>query len=304
MSDMQTPVQTPKIIHQIDGWLIIDKPYGMSSTAVVGQLKRVLHPSKIGHAGTLDPLATGVLPIALGKATRTIEFVMNGLKEYEFEVQWGFESSTDDAEGVFTFVSEKRPTREEIQAVLKEFSGTIWQVPPAYSALKIDGKRAYDLARKGIAVELSARQIQLESLVLLNMESAEKARFKVRCSKGTYVRSLGRDLGQKLGCGAYITALRRTVCEPFDLTQAVVLDCVKDVESVKMIPFEQALRAVPVVIVSASEADRLKKGQRLSVRKLETPFQKEEGIFQAQSAGVVIGLVRFQNGILQPYKMF
>lgn len=293
-----------KQLNDINGWIVIDKPLGITSNQVISQLKHLLHPRKIGHAGTLDPLATGVLPIALGKATRTIEFVMGGMKEYEFEVRWGYESSTDDAEGSLTHVSDQYPTILQIQSVLKWFVGNIYQTPPAFSALKIDGKRAYELARKGENVPLKSRLIQIESLILMSVNNKDKAQFKVRCSKGTYVRSLARDLGKKLGCGAYITALRRTVCEPFDLTQAVVLDCVKDVESAKVIPFEQALRSVPVVTVSVNEADRLQKGQRLSVRKLERPFRKEEGIFQVQSAGVVIGLVRFQNGILQPYKMF
>ena len=293
-----------KQLNDINGWIVIDKPLGITSNQVISQLKHLLHPRKIGHAGTLDPLATGVLPIALGKATRTIEFVMGGMKEYEFEVRWGYESSTDDAEGSLTHVSDQYPTTLQIQSVLKWFIGNIYQTPPAFSALKIDGKRAYELARKGENVTLKSRLIQIESLILMSVNNKDKAQFKVRCSKGTYVRSLARDFGKKLGCGAYITALRRTVCEPFDLTQAVVLDCVKDVESAKVIPFEQALRSVPVVTVSVNEADRLQKGQRLSVRKLERPFRKEEGIFQVQSAGVVIGLVRFQNGILQPYKMF
>lgn len=296
-----------KEINDINGWLIVDKPLGITSTQVVGRLKHLLHPRKIGHAGTLDPLASGVLPIAFGSATRTIEFVMDGMKEYVFEVCWGRQTTTDDAEGDVCAVSDNRPTRRDILNVLPQFIGTIEQVPPAYSALKVAGKRAYDLARSGQAVQLKSRSVLIEKLDLLEADDEErrleKSRFLVRCSKGTYVRSLGRDLGIALGCYGFISVLRRIQCGPFSLAEAVALAAISGPDSIQMIPMERALEKVPAIQVGAVEAKRLLMGQRLRLMS-GLSVSAQEGIVQVLVNRRVIGLARIEKGIIHPYKMF
>lgn len=296
-----------KEVHDISGWLIIDKPLGMGSTQVVGKLKHLLHPAKIGHAGTLDPLASGVLPIALGKATRTIEFVMGGMKEYEFAVTWGQQTQTDDAEGAVVAVSDKRPTQAAIEGVLGQFIGEIDQMPPAYSALKVGGRRAYELARSGQDVILKARRITVEWIRLLDEPVAGAvavSRFRVRCSKGTYVRSLGRDLGVALGCLGFISELRRVICAPFDLMQAVSLEQVAAGDFSLIAP-EVALRQVPVLLVDEGAAKRLSMGQRLNIHQTGRPvFEGNDGVAQAVCETRVVGLVRVARGVVHPYKMF
>lgn len=296
-----------KKVNDINGWLVIDKPVGISSAQVVGRLKYVLHPSKIGHAGTLDPLASGVLPIALGKATRTIEFVMDGMKEYEFEVSWGSQTTTDDAEGMVCATSNHRPTQADILAVLPRFMGQIEQMPPAYSALKVNGQRAYDLARTGQAVSLKPRPVLIEKLALLDVgddeRGLEKSRFRVRCSKGTYVRSLGRDLGLALGCYGFISVLRRTKCEPFSVSQALVLDAVTP-DCLSIIPMERALEKVPALLVDEISARRLCQGQRLNLRTIGLVAPVQNGIVRVLLNNRVIGLALLEKGVLHPHKMF
>ncbi len=296
-----------KQLNNLSGWLVIDKPLEMGSTKVIGRLKYLLHPAKIGHAGTLDPLASGVLPIAFGKATRTIEFVMSGMKEYEFAVTWGQQTQTDDAEGAVVATSDKRPTQAEIEAALAQLTGVIEQVPPAYSALKVGGKRAYALARSGQEVSLKPRRITVEWIKLLDepvSTTVSVSRFRVRCSKGTYVRSLGRDLGIALGCLGFVSALRRVVCEPFDITQAVSLGQV-EAGDFDLIAPEVALKQVPVLLVDATAAKRLSMGQRLNVHQTGMPiFAGADGVVQAVCAGQVIGLVRVERGTIHPHKMF
>ena len=296
-----------KEVNDINGWLVIDKPIGMSSAQVVGRLKHVLHPRKIGHAGTLDPLASGVLPIALGQATRTIEFVMDGMKEYEFEVSWGAQTTTDDAEGRVCATSDHRPTQADILAVLPRFMGQIEQMPPAYSALKVNGQRAYDLARAGQAVLLKSRSVLIEKLVLLDADDAgqkwDKSRFLVRCSKGTYVRSLGRDLGAALGCYGFISVLRRTTCEPFSVSQALALDMVTP-DCLSVIPMERALEKVPALSVDAISARRLCQGQRLNLRAIGLVSPVQNGVVRVLLDNRVMGLALVEKGVLHPHKMF
>ena len=190
----------------IHGWLVLDKPVGMTSTQAVGAVRRLFDARKAGHAGTLDPLATGVLPIALGEATKTVPYAVDGTKHYRFTVRWGAGTDTDDAEGRITATSELRPAREAIEALLPRFTGAILQTPPAFSAIKVDGNRAYDLARAGEVVELEARLVQIDSLVLLDMPDADTAIFEARCGKGTYVRALARDMGTRARAASAISS--------------------------------------------------------------------------------------------------
>ena len=204
----------------VHGWLVLDKPLNMTSTSAVGRTKRLLSAQKAGHAGTLDPLATGILPLAFGEATKTVSYAMDGEKAYQFTVRWGGETETDDTEGEITQQSDKRPTREEIEACLENFRGTIEQVPPRFSAIKLDGNRAYDLARDGEKVELEAREVEIKQLELIEIVDDSTAVFSATCGKGTYVRALARDFGRELGCFGHVIALRRTKVGPFDESTA------------------------------------------------------------------------------------
>src|SRR6266545_8124391 len=208
----------------VHGWLVLDKPVGMTSTHAVSVVKRAFQAKRAGHAGTLDPLASGCLPIALGEATKTVPFVMDGRKTYRFTVRWGEERDTDDAEGRVAAVSPARPTAADIRALIPRFTGTIAQVPPRFSAVKIDGERAYDLAREGEVVELDARPVEIHHLELVEIPDADHAVLAAECGKGTYVRALARDMGRLLGCFGHVAALRRTAVGPFAEDVAVGLE--------------------------------------------------------------------------------
>jgi len=199
----------------VHGWIALDKPVGMTSTRAVGRVRWLLNAQKAGHGGTLDPLASGILPIALGEATKTSSYIMDGAKTYRFTVTWGAETDTDDTEGTIINTSDARPQAHEIDAILGEFVGNISQMPPQYSALKVDGERAYDIARSGEHVELVARDVRIDRLVVVTHLDSDHTSFEVDCGKGTYVRSLARDFGRKLGCFGHISALRRTRVGPF-----------------------------------------------------------------------------------------
>ncbi len=306
-------MKTPR--NKIDGWLIIDKPYEMGSTSVVGKLKWLLKPEKIGHAGTLDPLATGVLPIALGSATKTIPFVMDGAKTYEFEVTWGTQTTTDDIAGEVEYQSDKRPTQTEIEAILPEFIGTIMQTPPAYSALKINGKRAYDLARAGESIEMKPRPIRIDSLKILN-HSTDKTQFEVMCGKGTYVRSIGHDLGQKLGCYGHITVLRRTKCGPFDINCSILLENLEKegynaLASFLVSPLT-ALDDILVLAVDDKTKEVLLHGNAVLFPKgndTEYPSLQSNTITNGTVIGLkwneqLCALARYENGYLKPFRVF
>ena len=208
----------------VHGWVVFDKPLGMTSTQAVGKIRRLFDAEKAGHGGTLDPLATGMLPIALGEATKTVQWAMDGRKVYRFEVTWGAERTTDDMEGAITAQSESRPTAKSIESILSDFQGVIQQAPPAFSAIKIDGERAYDLARAGEKVEMAERPVTIEKLVLVSCPDADHAVFEVTCGKGTYVRSLARDMGRKLGCLGHVSMLRRIAVGPFVEADMIPLD--------------------------------------------------------------------------------
>ncbi len=255
---------------KIDGWINLDKPSGLTSTQAMAKVRRLLNGQKAGHAGTLDPLATGILPIALGEATKTISYIQNGLKTYSFTVQWGEQRDTDDMEGNKVIAtSDVRPSKAQIESVLSKYTGTILQTPPKFSAIKVGGQRAYDLARDGQEVELKEREVFIESLELL-AAGPNTADFRMVCGKGTYVRALARDMGQDLGTCGFITALKREKVGPFTLETAISLDKLADLDDIArlneavLLPLETALDDIPALAVREDEAARLRNGQVLS----------------------------------------
>ncbi len=254
---------------KIDGWINFHKPVGMTSTQAVGKIRRALNANKIGHGGTLDPLASGVLPLALGEATKTVNYAQDASKIYEFTVTWGEQRTTDDAEGDVIQSSDTRPTQEQIEALIPEFIGSIEQTPPQFSAIKIDGERAYDLAREGQAVDIKSRIVHIYDLEVISHDENETA-FKCTCGKGTYIRSLARDMGQKLGCFGYISALKRTKVGPFDLKDAISLDFFEQMgdntalEDV-ILPLQTVLDDIPALALKEQEAVALKHGRSLSL---------------------------------------
>lgn len=253
----------------INGWLLIDKPLGVGSTSVVSKARWAFQAQKAGHAGTLDPLATGLLAVAFGEATKTVPYAMDGRKTYRFAVRWGAATQTDDLEGAIVATSERRPGRDEIEAALPAFIGEIQQRPPAYSAIKVDGARAYDLARAGAAPELAARPIWIESLTLIAAEP-EEARFEMTCGKGGYVRSIARDLGESLGCFGHVTELRRIAAGPFRIEDAISFDLLdefgnRSASESALLPVAAGLDDIPAFAVNREEADLLRQGRALRI---------------------------------------
>lgn len=286
----------------VHGWVIVDKPEGMSSAHVVARLRRLFKTKKVGHGGTLDPLATGVLPVALGEATKALSYILEGKKEYQFEVKWGEARATDDREGEITDTSVFRPTREEIEKVLPLFRGEIDQVPPAYSALKINGKRAYALARAGEPVELAPRKITIESLELLS-NSPDVAVFKVVCSKGTYVRSLARDLALSLGTYGHVIHLRRTQSGPFYERNAILLDSLLKIGHntelvTSVLPLQDALVDILALEVEDKEALKLRQGQSILTD------ESGEDIVLILCRGIPQALVQREGRKLKPLRVF
>jgi tRNA pseudouridine55 synthase len=296
---MSAPRSTRK---DVDGWVILDKPVGMTSTHAVARLKRIFNAKKAGHAGTLDPLASGILPVAFGEATKTVPFVQDGEKAYRFTVRFGAETNTDDSDGQITAQSELRPTREQILALLPQFIGTIQQMPPAFSAIKINGERAYDIARDGESPALSARPVTIHALELLSADQDE-AVFEARCGKGTYVRAIARDLGRMLGCFGHVTALRRTRVGPFIEADSIALSDLEEagVESAAMRRVEAGLLELPRVIVDRDAAARLRRGQSILLRGADAPA---DGSAYAACGGVVIAVGAVEKGELVPGRVF
>src|SRR5690606_6524821 len=250
----------------IHGWLILDKPQGMTSTQAVAAVKSLYNAQKAGHAGTLDPLATGILPIALGEATKTCSFAVDGEKAYRFTVRWGTETSTDDAEGEVIQTSDRRPTAEDIEEILPRFTGEISQVPPTYSAIKINGERAYDLAREGEKPVLEPRPVLIEELRIVERLDESTTVFEAVCGKGTYVRALARDMGREMGCYGHVIALRRTQVGPFGEEVAVPLDELQDASRLdgaiealkaKLLPVESVLDDLQRISLSSADASRV-----------------------------------------------
>ena len=284
----------------VNGWLILDKPVGMTSTAAVALVKRTLDARKAGHAGTLDPLASGCLPIALGEATKTVAFVMDGRKVYRFTVRWGAETETDDTEGAVTATSDTRPDAASIGAVLEEFTGTISQVPPAYSAIKIAGERAYDLAREGEDVVLDARPITVHRLDLLDCPDSDTAIFEAECGKGTYVRALARDMGRRLGTCAHVTALRRMVVGPFDESVMITPEDL-DAEA-PLQPVDAALSQIPSLRFGERDTARIRSGQAVLMRGRDAPIA--EGAAYAVFDGVPVAIGEIEKGHFSPRRVF
>jgi tRNA pseudouridine55 synthase len=254
---------------KVDGWVNLHKPVGMTSNQALGIVKRALNPQKAGHAGTLDPLASGILPIALGEATKTVPYVQDSFKIYNFEVTWGEQRSTDDAEGHAIATSDLRPAREQIEALIPQFLGDVEQTPPQFSAIKVAGERAYDLARDGLEVELKSRLVYIETLEIIAHEG-DRTSFRCLCGKGTYVRAIARDMGLKLGCFGYITKLERAAVGPFTLENAISLDFFMDSEhkpatEQALLPLQTALDDIPVLALKDQEAARLKNGNSISL---------------------------------------
>jgi tRNA pseudouridine55 synthase len=294
----------------VHGWLIFDKPQGMTSTQAVARVKRLYDAAKAGHAGTLDPLATGVLPIALGEATKTVPFVVEGSKEYRFTVRFGAETDTDDSQGKPTDISETRPTGAEIEAKLPDFTGEIDQVPPRYSALKVDGARAYDLARDEEDFELAPRRVSIARLALVDHPDQDRCVLEARCGKGTYVRALARDLGRALGALGHVEALRRTRVGDFDEARAVTLATLDELaesgghEALMTVlePVETALRDIPALVLSSPDADRLRRGQPVLLRGRDAPIL--EGTVYAISRGTLVALGEVSKGEFKPRRIF
>lgn len=319
----------------ISGWVIFDKPVGMGSTEAVSKMRWLFNAEKAGHAGTLDPLASGMLPIALGEATKTVPYVMDGGKTYQFTVTWGAETTTDDLEGTITQNSEQRPSREAVEALLPKYTGDISQVPPQFSAIKVEGARAYDLARSGEDVKLEPRIVVIEALRITAHEN-DKTTFEVDCGKGTYVRSLARDIGRDLGCFGHVTFLRRVEVYPFSEADLVTLQELETADSdgrngidaaiavhgddenswpiglvvedrfAKLDNYLQsnaaALKSMPEIYLNADQARRIRLGNPVMVRGPGTLTHAEEAF--ATERGELISIGRIEHGEFKPHRVF
>ena len=303
----------------ISGWVVFDKPVGMGSTEAVSKIKWLFQAEKAGHAGTLDPLASGMLPIALGEATKTVPYVMDGAKVYQFTVAWGEERSTDDLEGPVTKTSDKRPTEAEVRALLPNYTGLIMQTPPQFSAIKIAGERAYDLAREGETVEIPAREIEIGRLDLIETTPEGNSVFEIECGKGTYVRSLARDMGRDLGCYGHIAALRRTEVDPFTDEDFVTLGeleaaapSAEDRNSGAELDFSAldeclldtgaALDCLPQVPVNDDAATRIRLGNPVIIRGRDAPVEADEACVTSRGKLVAIGAI--EAGMFKPRRVF
>lgn len=317
--------QRKKKGRDISGWIILDKPAGMGSTQAVGKVKWLFNAQKAGHAGTLDPLASGMLPIALGDATKTVPYVMDGAKIYTFTVAWGQERATDDLEGAVTKTSDKRPTRAEVEAVMPAYTGTIQQTPPQYSAIKIDGERAYDLAREGETVEIASREVEIHLLVITAMDE-NTTTFEVECGKGTYVRSMARDMGRDLGCYGHVSMLRREEVFPFTAEDFVTVEELEaargepaadagdeEAEAVPakdrfaaidmlLIETEAALEDLPHVALNDEAATRVRLGNPVIVRGRDAPVEADEAYVTARGKLLAIGFI--EAGQFNPRRVF
>jgi tRNA pseudouridine55 synthase len=298
----------------VHGWIVIDKPAGMSSAHVVARVKRVIGAAKAGHGGTLDPLATGVLPVALGEATKTVSYVMDGAKRYRFTVRWGEARDTDDSEGAVTGTSEVRPERDAIAAALGDFVGLVEQAPPAYSAVKIGGRRAYALARAGEDVIVESRLVRIDSFALVAVPDADHAVFDVGCGKGTYMRSLARDLARRLGTVGHIASLRRVAAGPFDEAGAISLESLESLvhsapPSAYLRAVETALDDIPALALNAAQADHLRHGRPVRVQGpegrlfVDTGRLDEGDVLCAMADGRPVALARLEDGEIRAVRV-
>lgn len=290
----------------ISGWLVVDKPAGPTSTAVVNKVRWALDAKKAGHAGTLDPDATGVLAVALGEATKTVPYITDALKAYVFTVRLGVSTNTDDAEGEVLETSDLRPDDTAIKAALSAFIGDIEQVPPQFSAVKIDGQRAYKLAREGETMDLAARPLWVESLLLTDRPDADHVTLEMVCGKGGYVRSIARDLGQALGCFGHVRELRRIWSGPFDASDGLTLNQVEELARTPeldgyLLPLEQGLHNLPEVKATAEGAFRLRNGNPGMVIAHDVEYGDE---CWASFEGHAVAVGRFKSGELHPARVF
>ena len=292
----------------ISGWLVVDKPAGITSTAVVNKVRWALGAKKAGHAGTLDPAATGVLAVALGEATKTVPYITDALKCYRFTVRWGAATTTDDAEGSVIATADSRPNEAQIRLVLPDFTGDIQQVPPQFSAVKVEGERAYDLAREGEEMDLAARPLWVDSLDLIGMPDADTAEFEMVCGKGGYVRSIARDMGRALGCLGHVRTLRRVWSGPFDAADGVTLEEIDRLAQMpeldaKLRPLEEGLSDLPQVVATAEGAARLRNGNPgMVLVGSEAPEYGDEAWASFQGRPVAVG--QYRGGELHPSRVF
>ena len=317
---------------EIHGWLLLDKHIGISSNAALTQVKHIYQPRKAGHSGTLDPLASGLLPIAFGEATKMVRWVMDHRKSYEFTLRFGIATDSDDAEGKIVETSDKRPDETQLRAVLEQFVGRITQHPPIYSAIKVDGVRAYDIARANGKVELAPRQVEIDSLALIDYSDPDHARLLVSCGKGTYIRSLARDIARKLGSVGHVVELRRTKLGPFkqeDAFSLALLTELSDIERLDkcVLPIEFALDHIPSLALNMEQVKQLRHGRPLSLQpykgnrqtKIEEKRQstkeelgikasslqrtEQDGIVCVNHAGRLIGMAHQKAGKLYPVRL-
>lgn len=316
----------------VSGWLVLDKPYRMGSTEAVSKIKWLFGAEKAGHAGTLDPLASGMLPLALGEATKTVPYVQDGAKVYRFTISWGEERTTDDLEGEVAKSSDQRPDKESILALLPKYTGIIMQVPPQFSAIKIAGERAYDMARDGETVDIPAREVEIARFDLIEMVDENSAAFEIECGKGTYVRSLARDMGRDLGCYGYISSLRRTEVYPFTEEDMVTMEEIE--EALAQVPMPEpepregderprspkpgpdqwkfldkllldtgaGLESLPQIIVSDDTAARIRSGNPAIVRGRDAPVEADEAC--AFSHGKLLAIGSIEAGMFRPKRVF
>ncbi len=294
----------------IDGWLNIHKPVGMSSAQAVAAVKRALSPEKVGHAGTLDPLADGVLPIALGEATKTVPYLMDAWKSYRFSIRWGEARTTDDAEGEVVAISDKRPGWLEIERVLPQFTGEIAQVPPSYSAIKVEGKRAYALARAGEAPVLAARPVTIHDLQLIQDDTNRQSAFFVTCGKGTYIRSLARDMAAALGTLGYVSALTRAQVGAFTIEHAISLDFLEKIVhnpdsaggwklADVVWPLSVALDDIPAQTIDEADANRLRYGQSITAHGLDI-----DGPIALYTPAELVAIGERRGRVIAPKRVF
>ena len=298
----------------VSGWICLDKPYDLTSTHAVSRVRRAYNAQKAGHAGTLDPLATGILPIALGEATKTVSFLVDADKTYVFTIAWGRTTATYDREGETTAESDVRPTAAAVEAALPRFVGEISQAPPAYSAIKVDGERSYDLARAGEAVELAPRIVTVHSARVVEAPDADHVTLEVECGKGTYVRAICRDLADALGACGHVSDLRRTRVGCFSDKSAVTLEMLEDLghkarQSELLLPVETALDDIPELAVTDEDAFRLKQGRSIvlvprQVEAVKARLKPGSRTVSAMAGGVIVALCEMRAGRLEPSRVF
>jgi tRNA pseudouridine55 synthase len=298
----------------VSGWICLDKPYDITSTHAVSRVRRAFNAQKAGHAGTLDPLATGILPIALGEATKTVPFLMDADKTYRFTIAWGRATATHDREGETLAQSDVRPTLAQVEAVLPRFTGEIEQVPPAFSAIKVDGERAYDLARAGEAVELAARTVVIHDARVVDAPDADHVTIEIDCGKGVYVRALVRDLAEDLGACGHVAELRRTRVGGFAEQNAVTLELLEDLghkarQSEALLPVETALDDIPALAVTDEDAFRLKQGRSIvlvprQVEAVKARLKPGSRTVSAMAGEAIVALCEMRAGRLEPSRVF